>query len=160
MDTVQLRGSRAGPIESAIKHQTVQFVMCHVGSDDTCEEFSITHGRVSSTDSRSSLAGTDTQCWNVSILVAHFRYSLQFCLLFVWYLLKSSGYRLLYYNHIIHFCWLKLKLYIITAWQIWTACLKYIKNYSHMSCSDQLIRDFTTMTFLMKLAICEKYQLM
>jgi len=29
-----------------------------------------------------------------------------------------------------------------------------------MSCSDQLIRDFTTMTFLMKLAICEKYQLM
>ena len=48
-------------------------VLCGIdaGTDDASEEFSVSHGWVSASDSRSSLAGADTQRRDVSIFVLH-----------------------------------------------------------------------------------------
>jgi len=42
------------------------------GTDNAGQEFAITHGWISATSPRPSLAGFDTQRWDVSVYLAHF----------------------------------------------------------------------------------------
>ena len=82
--TYSLEGTLACLSDSVIRHQRTQSVMCGEGTDDTREEFSITHGGVSAADSRPGLAGTDAQRRNVSIRIAlSDRLRSSFCLLSV-----------------------------------------------------------------------------